>query len=249
MVKLVAALTVYGKKTPVKLKRFFLLRKDVEMANTGTNQSVLVNGAALSRTAYYTRVGASPQFVAWMQKNDCDTPYCREFNRDDLSVPEFSAAYERGLKLYRNDEAQALKWLTVNLPAPLRVGYYNLKAPRTETFARQAGLAAVVVTNEKGVAYLPNITPGDYYVSNIMPLEVVGAPATPPAAGNTSQASTTSLSCIIWNEKVIVPPGKTGKEATITVTLGDNNAKRINCDASSPRTTTTAFVTSPVTQN
>ncbi len=249
MVKLVVALTVDGKKTPVKLKRFFLLRKDVQRVSTGTDQSLLFTGAALSRTAYYTRVGASPQFIAWLQKNDCDTPYCRELNPDDLTVPEFLLAYKRGLTRYKKDEAQALKWLTVNLPDSIRVGYYNLKAPRTEALARQAGLAAVVVTNEKGVAYLPNITPGDYYVSNIMPVEIVGALATPQAAGNTSPASMSSLTCVIWNYKVTVPPGKTGKEATVTVTLGDNNAKRINCDASAPRTPTTAFVTSPVTQN
>lgn len=249
MVKLVAALTVDGKKTPIKLKRFFLLKKDVETLNTGSNESLLVSGASLSRTAYYTRAGASPQFIQWLQKNDCDTPYCREFTSSDLSVPEFSAAHKRGLKLYKNDEAQALKWLTVNLPAPLRVGYYNLKAPRTETLARQAGLAAVVVTNEKGVAYLPNITPGDYYVTNIMPLEVVGALPTPPADAKANQANTSALTCIFWNVKVTVPPGKTGKEASATVTLGDNNTKRLNCNASSPRTTTAAFVTSPVTQN
>ncbi len=248
-IKLRAELTVDKKKTPIKLKRFFLLRKDVETINTGTNQSLLFTGALLSRTAYYTRAGASPQLIAWLQNNDCDTPYCREFNRDDLTVPEFRLAYNRGLTLYKNDEAQALKWLTVNLPDSLRIGYYNLKAPRTEDFARQAGIAAAVVTNEKGIAYLPNIPPGDYYVSNVMPLEIVGAPATPPAAGSTAQADMTSpsLTCVLWNIKVKVPPGKIGKE--VTFTLGDANVKQLNCDASAPRTTTTAFASSPVTQN
>ncbi len=210
----------------------------------------MVSGALLSRTAYYTRVGASPQLIAWLQKNDCDTPYCREFNRDDLIVPEFSAAYKRGLKLYKNDEVQALKWLTVNLPAPLRIGYYNLKAPRTEAFARQAEIVAEIVTNKDGEAYLPNIPPGDYYVSNVVPLEIVGALAIPPqAAGSTGQAGTPSpgLTCVLWNIKIKVPPGKIGAEKSFT--LGDDNVKRLNCEASAPRTTTTAFASSPVTQN
>jgi hypothetical protein len=47
-----------------------------------------------------------------------------------------------------------LKWLTVNLPEPVRIGYYVRRTPTVEKLAADARSVATVVTSEKGIALL-----------------------------------------------------------------------------------------------
>ena len=190
-------------KQPIGLKRFFLLRDDYEKLPATLTASI----GAPSRSAYYTGVGASQELLAWFAANNCDYVYCREMKQTDLQVPEFRQAYERGLRKWRDPEI-ALRWLTVNLPEPIRVGYYRQRTPTVETLAARSRVVAEVVTSEKGIALMTNIPPGEYYVSSILPIETGGA-------------------CVLWHHKVTIPPGKTGKDTTLN--LDNSNAKPRDC--------------------
>jgi hypothetical protein len=191
-----------GAKQSVGLKRFFLLRDDFEKLPGST--------PAPSRSAYYAGIGASPAFLAWLNANNCDFVYCREMQESDLQVPEFRKAFQLGLNRWRNP-ALALKWLTVNLPEPVRIGYYGRRTPTVEKLAADARSVATVVTSEKGIALLTGIAPGEYYVSNIAPVEINGT-------------------CVLWNHKITVAPGKTGKD--VTISLANDNSKATNCAVS-----------------
>lgn len=204
-----------GTKKSIGLKRFFLLRDDFE------KQPASGATASPSRSAYYASIGASPALLAWLDANNCDFVYCREMQQGDLQVPEFRQAYERGLSRWRNP-ALALKWLTVNLPEPVRIGFYERRTPTIEKLAAAARSIATVVTSEKGIALLTGIVPGEYYVSNIVPVEINGT-------------------CVLWNHKITVPPGKTGKD--VTIALGNDNSKAGICTVPQPSPSPTSPAT------
>jgi hypothetical protein len=210
VVKLRVELEINGVKQPVGLKRFFLLRDDFEKPAATTNTSSAVNQTTVpTRSAYYRSIGASPELLAWFDSNKCDYVYCREMRREDLRVPEFRKAYEQGQLKWRSP-AISLKWLTMNLPDPIRIGYFKRRTPMIDVIATRARSVATVVTSEKGIALLTDIAPGEYYLSNILPVEIGGL-------------------CVVWNHKVTVPPGKTGKDTTFT--LANDNSKSLPCVA------------------
>ena len=210
VVKLRVELEINGVKQPIGLKRFFLLRDDFEKSAATTDSTSAVNRSPVpTRSAYYRSVGASPELLAWFDANKCDYVYCREMRQEDLRVPEFRKAYEQGQLKWRSP-AISLKWLTMNLPDPIRIGYFKRRTPLIDVLATRARSVATVVTSEKGIALLANIAPGEYYLSNILPLEIGGL-------------------CVVWNHKVTIPPGKTGKDTTFV--LANDNSKSSQCVA------------------
>lgn len=210
VVKLRVELETNGVKQSVGLKRFFLLRDDFEKpaATVGAAAPAVANQSAVpTRSAYYRSVGASPELLAWFDANKCDYVYCREMRPDDLRVPEFRKAYEQGQLKWRSPSI-AMKWLTMNLPDSIRTGYLKRRTPVIDDVAMRARAVATVVTSEKGIALLTNVAPGEYYLSNILPFEIGGL-------------------CVLWNHKVTVPPGKTGKDTTFL--LANDNSKSFPC--------------------
>lgn len=211
VVKLRVELETNGVKQPVGLKRFFLLRDDFEKPAATVSPTPAAANQSLvpTRTAYYRSVGASPELLAWFDANKCDYVYCREMRPDDLRVPEFRKAYEQGQLKWRSP-AIAMKWLTMNLPDSIRTGYFKRRTPVIDDLALRARAVATIVTSEKGIALLTNVAPGEYYLSNILPIEINGV-------------------CVLWNHKVSVPPGKTGKDTTFI--LANDNSKSFSCVA------------------
>jgi hypothetical protein len=155
-------------------KRFFLLK-----GNLGDNQNLIQKirqTVVVSRDCYYRGKGASPALIKWLNDNECDSVYCREIEQKYLSgadaVPEFQAAYNLGLREFKTPEL-ARHWLTTNLPADIRDGFYNEKQRLIkDLLAANSGAAPAdivsVMTDSKGTAYLTNIEPGMYTVSNIV---------------------------------------------------------------------------------
>jgi hypothetical protein len=158
-------------------KRFFLIKGSLE-----ENKSLIERikqAATLSRECYYRQKGASTALLKWLNENDCESVYCREIEEKYLAgneaVPEFKAAYDAGLREFKSPEL-ARRWLTINLPAELRDGFYRQKQGLISELLKQAEETTrtkvmSVMTDRKGTAYLTDIEPGVYTISNLVASE------------------------------------------------------------------------------
>jgi hypothetical protein len=184
---------VLNGKTPIQRKRFYLLERSVR---EGTQP----DWSKLPSRAEYLK-GTSKELQEWLR--NCDSLYCpkskAEYEAAIKTVPEFVKAYEAGRKKYKNHRL-ALEWVTVNFPLKnVRTAFYERKRDWLEQAAVKAGKVTSAMTDEKGEAYFLGVKPGDYYVSNIFPLE----------AGN-----------VLWDCKVNVPPPVPARLHSVSVDLG-----------------------------
>ena len=157
-------------KKPLARKRLFLIERSAFGAGGP-------DWASMPKRADYLQ-GASTQLREWLARRDCDSLYCPEFEAEFpeavKSVPEFKRAYEEGLRKY-GSERLALKWLAVNFPLKnVRTGYFRRKRAWLEEAGRRAGRIVSFMTDEKGRAIFTGFKPGDYYISNLFPLEEGG---------------------------------------------------------------------------
>lgn len=183
---------VLNGKQAIPRKRFYLLQKSVR-EGTPPDWSKLPSRAEHLKDA-------SEELRQWLK--NCDSLYCpkteAEYEKGIKDVRELKAAYEAGMKKYKNHDL-ALRWVTVNFPAKnLRTAYYKHKREWLEQAAGKAGKVTSAMTDEKGEAYFLGVKPGDYFVSNIFPLE----------AGN-----------VLWDCKVTVPPPVPARLHSVSVDL------------------------------
>jgi hypothetical protein len=155
-------------------KRFFLIKGSLD-----ENKSLIENikqAEVMSRECYYRGKGASEALIRWLKESDCESVYCREIEEKYVTgseaVPEFKAAYDQGLRDFKSPQL-ARRWLTVNLPADIRDGYYGLKQQSINSFIKQAEASSgksllSIMTDRKGTAYFTDIEPGVYTISNLV---------------------------------------------------------------------------------
>jgi len=155
-------------------KRFFLIKGSLE-----ENRSLIEKikqTSLMSRDCYYRGKGASEPLIKWLKENDCESVYCREIDEKYLTgkdaVPEFQAAYNQALRDFK-PPGLARQWLNVNLAADIRDGFYNYKRDATNALIAQAEVMTKtkvlsVMTDRKGTAYLTDIDPGTYTISNLV---------------------------------------------------------------------------------
>ena len=152
-------------------KRFFLIK-----GSLSDNQSLLESlkrQPVASRACYYRSIGASEALIAWLQRYDCESVYCREVDdwQTVAAVPEFQQAVAAGEKEFGSREL-ARKWLTVNLAAEIREGYYRRQQHELRSLIENAkAQVSSVMTDQKGTAYFTDIEPGTYIISNIIRTE------------------------------------------------------------------------------
>ena len=155
-------------------KRFFLVKGSLDQ-----NKSLIEKikqTEVVSRDCYYRAKGASASLAKWLRNNDCESPYCREVEDKNLSgaeaVPEFQAALEQATRELK-DRAIARRWLTNYLSPELRFGFYEQKQKAIQALIAEAEAASKtpvmsIMTDRKGTAYLTNLEPGTYTISNLI---------------------------------------------------------------------------------
>ena len=155
-------------------KRFFLIKGS--LADNKSLIEKLKQLDVMSRECYYRSHGASEALINWLRENDCDSIYCREIEEKYLNgseaVPEFQAAYNQGLREFKTPEL-GRRWLTVNLPAETSDGFYKRKQEIIDTLIKQSEDSTrtkvmSVMTDRKGTAYLIDIEPGTYTITNLV---------------------------------------------------------------------------------
>jgi hypothetical protein len=155
-------------------KRFFLIKGSLDQNQSLIQQIKQTNVA--SRECYYRTHGASEQLIKWLDESDCESVYCREIEDKYIggseAVPEFKVAYDQALKELKMPEV-ARRWLPNYLPAELRDGYYKTKQQTIDGVVKQAETSTgkpvmSIMTDRKGTAYLTDIDPGDYTISNLI---------------------------------------------------------------------------------
>jgi hypothetical protein len=158
-------------------KRFFLIKGGLD---ENRNLIDTIKQTTLpSREGYHRAKGASEALIRWLKENDCESIYCREIEDKYLkgsgAVPEFQAAYAQATRELKNDNL-ARRWLTNYLPSEIRFGFYAEKQKAVQELVSRAETATKttvrsVMTDRKGTAYLTNIEPGTYTISNLVASE------------------------------------------------------------------------------
>lgn len=159
-------------------KRFFLIHGSLEQ-NRAVVEAI-ERQPLMTRDCYYTKNGASPALLSWLKEGDCESVYCREVEQQFVSgekaVPEFATAFTTSQKEF-GSAATALKWLTTNVPANLRDGFYRDRKNVLDALLKQAQTTSrapvqSVMTDRNGTAFFTDLGPGTYVLSNLVPAEL-----------------------------------------------------------------------------
>ncbi|HEX8136269.1 MAG TPA: hypothetical protein VF544_01635 [Pyrinomonadaceae bacterium] len=230
-----------GKEKGLARKRFFLIAGSLE-ENRALVEAI-ERAPAVSRDCYYRRIGASASLIRWLKENDCESVYCRELEMADVegpgAVPEFQAAWAQGRKEFGSTEL-ALKWITVNLSAELRSGFYKKQQETLSALLKQAeeltrAKPVSVMTDRNGTAYFTDLAVGTYVISNLIPVEM-------------GQAS------LLWNCEIKVKAGELGTERPFLISnQKGGNVKCVSiekplssCDGAAQRAARPALDSPPV---
>ncbi len=172
---------IEGKLEKLQRKRFFLLRGGL-VENKNLIEK-LKTAEIVSRDCFYSQLDASDEFICWLKKENCESPYCREIEKSDIeSVPEFRTAFQKGLRQFgRSRAAIAEKWLTINLAPPFREGFYLKQKFLLENLLSGVKPLQSAITDSVSVKAIfidiPLNLSGEkkaetLLVSNILPLEI-----------------------------------------------------------------------------
>jgi hypothetical protein len=173
---------IAGKQEKLVRKRFYLFRGGLE-ANRALVDRIKAT-TVVSRECFFCSQNASPELIAWLRSQDCESPFCRAISANDAkTVPEFKTAYESGLKKYRGKDNIALEWLTTSLPPGLVNGFYRQRKTATDTALGGVRAMQSAMTDSVSVKALfvdvPVKLEGSakteaYLISNIIPIEFQG---------------------------------------------------------------------------
>ncbi|HEY0384888.1 MAG TPA: hypothetical protein VGC64_02710, partial [Pyrinomonadaceae bacterium] len=171
---------------PVARKHFYLSTKPFPalaalLQNAGPPPSYKLYQRALKESGKFADETVVAEFVKnWLEKYRCETVYCRPIEMKDVeSIHIFKDAYQKALGVFAkspNSSAEALKWMTNFLPAEIRSGYYEMQTEwlkKALAFIQRETKVPVqtVMTNRNGLAYFTRLAQGEYYVSNLLPIE------------------------------------------------------------------------------
>lgn len=137
-----------GNQERLKRKRFYLF-----VGGLAANKPLIDRLKAanpVSRDCFYCQMNASPEYVAWLKAEDCESPYCRAITPEDVQkVPEFKAAYQKGLapRQFRGKTAIAQTWLTTNLAPELRDGFYRQRKMQIQSLLAGSGAIQTAMTD------------------------------------------------------------------------------------------------------
>ncbi len=170
-----------GKDTEkVTRKRFYLFRGG--LAENKPLVDRLKSAKIVSRDCFYCNIKASREYIEWLKGGNCESPFCRSITAADIAkVPEFQAAYQKGVKQFKNKTDVATNWVTTNLSPELRDGFYKDRKAIVNGFLGdikpvQSSMTDSVTVKAIFIDIAVNPKPGKstetFLVSNLLPIEI-----------------------------------------------------------------------------
>ncbi len=167
-----------GTKTnTLKKKRFYLFRGSREANKTLIER--LKAASVISSDCFYCKLKASTELMNWLKAGDCESVHCREITTEDIAkVPEFQAAYKKGMQQFRKKPALAQKWLVTNLEPGIRSGLYDARKAMIEDLLKGLSPVQTAMTDNgsSSRAYFTNIPLSGavekFVYTNLVPIEI-----------------------------------------------------------------------------
>ena len=155
-------------------KRFFLIPGTLEHNHALID--AIERQTLVTRDCYYRKLGASQALIDWHKTGDCESVYCREVEQEFVAgpkaVPEFATAFAASQKEFGSDET-ARKWVSTNLAANIRDGFYKDRQAAIATLLKPAtGRVMSVMTDRNGTAFFTDLGPGTFVLTNVIPTEL-----------------------------------------------------------------------------
>lgn len=175
-----------GKPAKISRKRFYIFPGGL------SDNSALIarirSAEIASRDCYYKAMNASDQFICWLQAENCESPFCRvvDANTVDQSdklhfVPEFFAAYSKGVPLFKGKSDIARDWILTNMPDNLVNGYYRQQQQVLATVLGGIKPLQSSMTDTPGIRtifldipFVQGETKKKLLITNVLPIEIGG---------------------------------------------------------------------------
>ena len=207
---------ISGKQEKLSRKRFYLIKGGLK-----DNKDLITRLRAAkitSRDCFYTQMQASPQYICWLQAENCESPFCRTVTTDDIAkVPEFQTSYNKGLTQFKGLANIARDWIITNMPPLLTSGFFRERRTLTESLLGGIKPLQSSMTDSVTVKAIFMDVPivagegkktGTYLISNILPIEF----------GNKSY---------LWACEIEIG---TEKRAVVNLLIPDGNKPVKNCE-------------------
>ncbi len=171
-----------GKQEKLSRKRFYLIKGGLK-----DNKDLITRlrtAKINSRDCFYTQMQASPQYICWLQAENCESPFCRTVATDDIAkVPEFQASYDKGLKQFKGLATIARDWIITNMPPTLTSGFFRERRTLTDSLlgtikplqsSMTDSVTVKAIFMDVPLAVTESKKTETYLISNILPIEFGG---------------------------------------------------------------------------
>lgn len=208
---------VDGKPARLSRKRFYMFA-----GGLGENARLMqrIKAAEVtSRNCYYKGLKVSPQFMCWLQAENCETPFCRVVESRFIDakandhVPEFLTAYNKGMTQFGGRANIARQWLLTNLSDDLVNGYYRQQQKTVAAILGDVKPVQSAMTDTAAVRtifidipFVQGAPKKKFTFSNVLPIEI----------GGKSYVWTCERD-VEAGKRIILDMSKTGKNCDVTV--------------------------------